>query len=99
MCITQTARNGGRYGPFRRLVSYRGFDPVIHGKPATAGSMANPEGCVMCDRPAGAAGTPRAPRRHSTLRGFSYQGGFFRRSDGIQLAYGQPTDSIRTAYS
>jgi hypothetical protein len=31
----------------------------------------------MCDRPAGAAGTPRAPRRHSVLRESSYRGGIF----------------------
>jgi hypothetical protein len=49
-CITQTARNGGRYGPFRHLVSYREFDSALHGKPATAGFLANPEGYVMCER-------------------------------------------------
>lgn len=106
LCLdTQTAPNGGRYDPFRRLVSYREFDPVIHGKPATAGFMANPEGCVMCDELEGAAGTPPRPGRYSVLPRFSYQAGFFRSPDGIRprydwptIGYGRDTVRIRTGY-
>jgi hypothetical protein len=41
----------------------------------------------MCERMAGAAGTPRAPRRRSVLLVRLQQGGFFTDPDGIRLGY------------
>ncbi len=37
VCITPTARNGGRYRRFQQQALNRELDSVKHGKPATAG--------------------------------------------------------------
>ena len=84
--------------PFRRPISYRESDPVIHAKPATAGFLANPERCVRCDRPAGAAGTPRAPRPLPLLAGVSVPARIFPPPDWDTNRIRIACDSLRTRY-
>lgn len=91
VCITPTSRNGGRYRRFRQQALNRELDSVKHGKPATAGFLAKPEGCVMCDRPQGAAGTPAHPAATVFCEGFCTSGDF----SAAPTGYEQDTNRIR----
>ena len=51
------------------------------------GLYGKPEGCVMCERREGMAGTPRKHAHNRFLLRLSYQGGFFRCPDGIRQGY------------
>ena len=77
-----------------RLVSYRELAPVIHGKPATAGFLASPEGCVMCERLTGARGLP-APSIPAAIDGGNATG---RRFQPDTPAYDHDTNVIRVGY-
>ena len=65
------AYNHGLFGNCAPPCKTEHSDPVLRRNPSAARIAVETAGCMMCDRSAGAAGTPRVTHRHSFLLAFS----------------------------
>ena len=79
---------GNRYPPRNTERS----DPVLRGAPGAARVSPETGGCVMCERTAGVAGTPRAPCPLPSLAEVFKPARIFSR---IRMGCGQATKEIR----